>query len=152
MCKHCWDEGGPHHKDFIRGGVDPEDFEKEVNYHPKQKKSKKAKKYPGCPGNDKGPHIYVWTTEHNKSTLFLDYFGFHRYEQKVCCGCGHMDRRRKTPEYEERNAKEKDKAVRRGERVWKYWSFEDFDEGYREKRSRYIRQRGWDDYVYGWPW
>lgn len=38
MCKHCWGDEPLHHKDYIRGGVDPEDFEKEVNYRPKKKK------------------------------------------------------------------------------------------------------------------
>lgn len=153
MCKACystpqWNE--IHYK--RQGAVDPDDFYKEVNYRPKAKAKKAKKRYPGCPGNDKGPHVYMWTTEKNREDLFFDYYGFHKHEKKVCVGCGHVDKSRTTAEYDERNSKEKDKAYRKGRHVWNFWGFENYDEEYRAVRAAYIKRRGWDEYAYGGWW
>jgi hypothetical protein len=106
MCKHCWDEDGPHHKDFIRGGVTPEDFE-ETNYQTRLKSNKKRpKKQRGCPENDFGPHVYVWIPMPHAYDWwdydddFYRHHGFHRREAKVCCGCGKKVKSRYTEEFQ----------------------------------------------------
>lgn len=150
MCKHCWgDDRSVHHKDWIRGWAD--DGYEETR-HRASAKSKTKKKYPGCPGNDRGPHVYVWTTEKNHDSLFFDFYGFHKYEKMVCAGCGNVNKIATTEEYRKRNDKFKERRVRRGERVWKWIAFEDYDEEYREKRRRYISRNGYTNYLYSTLW
>lgn len=103
---HGWDKGEePNHADFIHGGVGVDDFEKEVNYQTRTKKNKaRAPRVRGCQGNDNGPHVYVWTTEHVNDWLafyggdFYERSGFHRREYKTCCGCGKVANSRYTDE------------------------------------------------------
>jgi len=154
MCDACtyYKSEAARNKDFRQGAINPDVYDEEVNYSPKTKAKKTKKRYPGCPGNDKGPHIYVWTTEKNNHTLFFEHYGFHKYEKRICVGCNHVDRKRTTQAYRERNAREKDKAARRGQRTYKYWTFEDHDEEYREVRRRYISRHGWDEYAYNGMW
>lgn len=118
----CWDcyanKGGDPYKDFRRGKVEIEDFDDEMPYrkapHGKafewsNKATRRARinKRPGCPENDMKAHLYVWTTElESEKTLFFRYFGFHKYQREVCCGCG---KHRKT-ENTERYIKRKDRA------------------------------------------
>lgn len=53
-------------------------------------KTKKTSKHEGCPGNDDGPHVYVWTRETfwKPSWRFNNWFWyFSDYEYKTCAGC-----------------------------------------------------------------
>lgn len=120
----CWDcennKGGDPYKNYRRGGVEPEDFEAEVNYRPK-KKEKVPVKHTGCTGNDGKAHVYVWTTEfeptgyytpwwtERKEPSFFKEYGFHEYERFVCVGCGHKKKSRYTEEYHKWVAKWKKK-------------------------------------------
>ena len=151
MCSGCysdpaWDE--IHYR--RQGAVGVEDFYKEVNYTKKSKK-KNVKKYPGCPGNEGKAHIYVWTTEFNGKSLFFDFYGFHKFEKKICAGCGHKDRSRRTEEYNRRNEKVFAKREPRRHSSIRWFSFEDYDDEYREKRSAYTKRWGWDyEYISSW--
>lgn len=121
MCKHCWDEweNGPHHKDFIRGGVEESDFE-DVTPH-KKKAAKKPRKRDRCPETENGRHVYVWTTEFEPTGVYRSMWndrliqsfyaehGFFDYERRVCCGCGKKAGMRRTAEYNEFIAKWKKK-------------------------------------------
>jgi len=56
----------------------------------RKKKGKKTSKHVGCPGNDDGPHVYVWTKETKWRPVWgwsnwLWYIG--DYEYKTCAGC-----------------------------------------------------------------
>ena len=166
MCKHCWDDTETdHHKDFIRGGVPIDDFEKEVNYQKNiKKKNKKSKTRPGCPGNEYKAHIYVWTTETAFRDFFYDYYGFSKTQHRVCVGCGKHNGSKPSDEYlkvkERRWAKlatpENGVPVSRWRYrrnrhlvVFKYWSWENYDEDYRKARREYIDRNGWPSYLYG---
>ena len=46
---HGWDRDPDTHADFVRGGVTPDDFEKEVNYKPRRKKKGCKKSKDGSP-------------------------------------------------------------------------------------------------------
>lgn len=141
------------YRDFKDGAVAPEFGEEEINYSPKKRRKNSVKKYPGCPGNDRGSHVYIWTTEYNTPNLFSDYYGFHKREKKICAGCEHIDKTRLTDEYRERNDKFKEKRARRGERIWKWISFEDYDEDYRAARKHCRDRYGWHEYIYdGYMW
>ena len=161
MCKHCWDdEPEPHHKDYIRGGVDVSDFDEVVRYrHPKRRKPKE--RYPrerGCIGNNYGPHVYVWTTETNdKKDPFYTTFGYHKNEYRVCAGCGAGWKSRHTERYEKTKERKWIKRtggpfnVKRGEPVrrygWRYHSYygfkweDDFPE-FIEARQAFMKARG----------
>lgn len=165
MCSHCWDEGGPHHKDFIRGAVEPDDFEKEVNYKPKAKKSKSVSKrnYPGCPGNEGKAHVYVWTTEYEVKDFFYDYYGFYKNQSRICAGCGKKNGSKPSDPYMRRKNREWDKRyggeynMERGKPLSRYrrgpsfswWSWESYDEEFTTKRREYIKRYGWTHYIYG---
>lgn len=52
--------------------------------------AKKSKRHEGCPGNDNGPHVYVWTRE----THWKPFWGWNSwfwymgdYEYRTCAGC-----------------------------------------------------------------
>lgn len=96
MCYDCW---GSTHKDFVRGGVDVSDFEDTVT-HPKP--APKRARTRGCPGNDHGAHVYVWTTEHCNCG-FSKRHGFHVFETYACAGCGKRMKTRKTEQYQKSN-------------------------------------------------
>lgn len=56
----------------------------------KSKHGKKSKRHVGCPGNNDGPHVYVWTRE----TFWKPLWGWNNwfwymsdYEFKTCAGC-----------------------------------------------------------------
>ena len=142
----CWDcyanKGGDPYKDFRRGKVEVSDFDDEFRYVKaggktqfewSNKATRRARQKPkpraGCPENNMKAHLYVWTTElESEKTIFFRYYGFHKYQREVCCGCG---KRRKT-EFSERYIKRKDRA----------WEKLDnpFPKG--EPVSRYYRWRG----------
>lgn len=161
MCKHCWDAGeSEHHKDFIQGAVDPDDGWVEVNYQARPKsKNKKKKTRPGCSGNEYGPHIYVWTTEREFRDFFYDYFGFPKYQHKVCVGCGKTNGSKHSDEYmkvKERKWAKKatpEKGVpvsrwNRRYRSFKWWSWESEDAEYMAARREYIDRNGYPRYLY----
>jgi hypothetical protein len=56
-------------------------------------------------GNNWGPHVYVWTTEHrwlfmwDRENEFYSKHGFYRREHLTCCGCGKVARSRNTKEF-----------------------------------------------------
>jgi hypothetical protein len=80
-----------------------------VDYVRVRKKNKKRpKKKRGCPGNDFGPHVYVWQPmislyswwpEAGPDPFFAKH-GFHRREEKVCCGCPKRDGFRYTEQFQ----------------------------------------------------
>lgn len=140
MCKHCWDwNEGVHHKDWVRGYEEPEDFEKEVNYKPKKKDKAGPKKKPGCPGNEGKSHVYVYTTEYNIEDLFFLYFGFHKTEKRICAGCGKSGYKTRVTE----RYRKKFKSTNR------WGGAESRHEGYREFRRRWLVQRGYTNEWYG---
>lgn len=62
------------------GGYEETPHRKKKNY---QKKIRK-----GCPGNNNGAHVYVWTAEFAWDYYWEKYFfGANRYEYYICCGC-----------------------------------------------------------------
>lgn len=113
---HGWDGEKDNHADFVHGGVDPSDFEDEVRHRKKRGKARPKKKR-GCPENDFGPHVYVWTTEyfrsdggfddwiHHYEKDFWDRNGFNRREYKTCVGCLQRVKSRYTEEMKKRIAK-----------------------------------------------
>jgi len=164
MCKHCLDYDDPHHKDFIRGGVDPEDFDKEVNYQTNlKKKNKKVKTRPGCPGNDYKAHVYVWTTENEYRDFFCDYFGFPKYQHNICAGCGKRNGTKCSDQYMKVKEREWAKLAvpEKGVPIpfwrhrtrhyvsFKWWDWENYNEDYRKARKAYIDRHGLPRYIYG---
>lgn len=88
-CDYC--EGRGNRRDFRHGKVDENDF---VDILPRRKataKKPKPKKKRGCPGNDFGPHVYVWipytTGVYDNADQFFKENGFHKREALVCAGC-----------------------------------------------------------------
>lgn len=165
MCKACkMDPSDMARYRTRQGALDVEDFEKEVNYRPSAKAKKtKGKTRPGCPGNEYGPHVYVWTSEREMDSLFYRYFGWHKYQSHICAGCGKKDRSKYSDKYEARKKKEWDKryavSVKRGEPVgrgrgrgpyYRYWEWESYHEGFRAYRKDYLTQKGFTNLVYGW--
>ena len=175
MCWDCYDhpKGDPY-KIFRQGGVPVEDFDDEIPFRhsPRRvkKKGARAKENRGCPGNNNGEHVYVWTTEFNVEDLFFRFYGFHKYERERCCGCNSRRRgTRLTEEYvkiKERRYRKLTAGgefnVKRGEpvpmryrggikRLPSYWAYawENFDEDYQKFRKDYIKMYGRNDYVYG---
>lgn len=168
----CWDcndnpKGDPY-KNYIRGGVEIDDFEKEVNYQTRLKgrsgyrrKFKKEKTRPGCPENNFGPHIYVWTSEFisDDRDFFFRVFGWHKWEEKVCAGCEKTGRPSRLTE---RYAKVKERKytkmygdgtnVPRGAAVsrygrrnnrkanFTYWCWEDYDEKFIAAKEEYLKR------------
>jgi len=150
---HGWDKGEkPNHADFIHGGVPIEDFDEDVRIgHPKRRKKKvKRKNYPGCPANNRKGHVWVWTEEFEReNTLCYRYFGFHEYERKVCCGCGHRDASRRSEAYRARKEKMWAK-YRRSYSRYRWWTWESYDEGYQAYRKDYIAKHGFTNAVWNW--
>lgn len=107
---HGWDGEEDTHADFVHGGVPPSDFEDLVPYRKKRGKARKKKEKRGCPENDFGPHIYVWTPQvllyswwpEKGADPFYDKYGFHRREVKTCCGCEKTNGYRYTAEFQKR--------------------------------------------------
>lgn len=72
----------------IRQGAGEDAFwdEDELVTFPSQTKKKKHKRHQGCPGNDNGAHVYVWTLDEND--WWRHYFPNEKREAKMCAGCG----------------------------------------------------------------
>lgn len=166
----CWDcnnnDKGDPYKNFRRGGVEVEDFADEFRYmkpshktqfdwsKKKRRASMRASTRPGCPENNFKAHPYVWTTElESEKTIFFRFFGFHKYQREVCCGCG---KRRKT-ENTERYVKRKDRAwekfeslpkgqpvsrYRRGLTRYSWFVWEDYNDEYMDFRKEEIAKVG----------
>lgn len=166
MCWDCYDnKGGDPYKDFRHGKVEIEDFDDEIPYrHTKRRTVKKKnreawkiQRRPGCPENDYKPHVYVWTQENeSEQAIFFRFFGFHRSQTEVCCGCGkegkskYSDRyqRRKDREWEKLNDMPKGQPVSRyryrgGYTTYSSFRWEEEFEEYREFRSAEIKRVGW---------
>lgn len=79
---HGWDHEEDNHADFKHGGVGIEDFESPRH---KKKSLKKKTGKRGCPGNDFGPHVYIWIDWDGRQDSL--WFRDNTYEIKVCCGC-----------------------------------------------------------------
>lgn len=174
MCDCCSSKS---HKDFIRGGVEADDFDKEVNYQTRIKGRgfkgrKKEKTRPGCPENNYGPHIYVWTTEFEEEDLFFKHYGYHKREREFCAGCGKRRHgSRVTERYEKVRKRKYEKMYgdgtnvprgtprprRRGDRkpTYKYWSWEKYDEAFVTKvEAHNAKHHGWEGkyYISGYLW
>lgn len=141
MCYDCWGYSDDLRRDFRAGKVEIYDFKEEVNYQKRLRKRdrKPRKRYPGCPGNNGGSHVYVYTTEGNYDDLFYRYFGFHKIERSMCCGC--------------RKPKGKTRVTAKYEKKFKstntWASPERKIEAYREFRNRWLVQRGYTPEWYG---
>lgn len=172
MCRDC-DYGYEKETDFRRGKVDVDDFYKEVNYQTRLKGRTgyrvkfRDKTRPGCPGNNFGPHIYVWTTEGQTSSFFSDYYGFYKYEFRICCGCGKKTKSRLSEPYLKIKARKWEKMyggeynVQRGAPVSKYhrwgpsysyWHWENYDSDFVKARKEYIDRHGYPSYLYNYGW
>lgn len=103
MCKSCKMNDREIETFYRRQGmVDAEDFDDEPRYrHPKRRRrTNKTKTRPGCPDNNFGPHVPIWTTEFNRTDyLFYKVFGWHKWEKNICAGCGKKMGTRKTERY-----------------------------------------------------
>jgi hypothetical protein len=58
--------------------------------HRKTAKRKKVNKHEGCPGNDNGPHIYVWARETRWKPVWNWngwFWSMGDYEYNTCAGC-----------------------------------------------------------------
>lgn len=166
MCKACtyWKKEWAKVQDVRDGAIEPDDFEKEVNYQKRlKKKNKRTRSYPGCPGNDGNAHVYIWTTETETPSFFEDYYGFPRRQRRVCAGCGKYSSSKLSDEYMAAKIRrwnklpDVEKGVpipwrynRRGMIRFAYWSWENDDADYMAARSDYIDQHGWSDYVWGY--
>lgn len=108
---HGWDKDeSPNHADFVHGGVDEDDFVGTTR-HKKKAPTKARTRRRGCPENDGGPHVYVWTSESYSSwcTFYEENFfkenGYFRREYLLCCGCKRYKKSRYTEEMQKRIAK-----------------------------------------------
>lgn len=122
------------HKQFTQGGVGLDDFVDTIK-HVKKADPKKHVKKRGCPGNDYKAHVYVWVPEVDTSPWksdreFFDFYGFHKYEYKICAGCEKRTNFRLTEEYTKKfkqsgrwgSAEYKDPAYMKSrERRWRTW-------------------------------
>lgn len=149
-----------------QGAVEVSDFDEEPRYRKVttgkrwnyNKKKPRKKTRPGCPENNFGPHLFVWTTElESEKTLFFKFYGFHKYQREVCCGCG----KRRNSELTERYIKRKDRAwekfsdLPKGEPVprWRYrgtprrvhysyFTWENEDKGFAAFKKAEAERRG----------
>lgn len=94
MCKSCWDfYQFPDHRER---NVYREEDEYEAP-HKKKGKSKKPKRFKGCPQRNGSAHIYVWIEYHGKKmrwtrngTKWVDEIWW----DQTCVGCSHKKNRR----------------------------------------------------------
>lgn len=121
-----WTQRAVDRRDYRGGAVGEEDFSDEFR-HKKKSARDKSKKKRGCPENEFGPHIYVWTTEPELTGYFIGWSGkriasfheengFFRREHKICCGCGKKLKSRYTEEMENYL-----KSGRRPSFYWEEW-------------------------------
>lgn len=99
MCKACkMDPLEAKRMQVRQGAVDPEDFYEETDYR-KPAKTKKRDYY--CPENDGKRHITAWVPliDDLGAKIFHEYYGFWKYEEKVCVGCGKRYTRRVSDDY-----------------------------------------------------
>lgn len=78
-------DGPNNYKDGRRGACEDAFWDEDelVDFPRASRKKRKPRK--GCPGNDFGPHVYVWVPY---GDFYEDYpWTSNRYEIKVCCGC-----------------------------------------------------------------
>ena len=163
---HDWDHPGPNHADFIHGGVGVNDFDETFRYKKvkKVKKPKKPRTRPGCPADNYGPHVFVWTSEGVSKNIFFDHYGYHKWEHETCAGC----KKRRNARLTERYMKVKERkwrdmmgdgsSIQRGIPVsrrlswgqsFPHWQWEDEDETYVKRRNDYIDRNGWSSsYIY----
>lgn len=146
MCRCCKMDPSEDARYRLRQGEIPiEDFDEEVRYRrPSRGRgysyNKKRKREPrGCPANNNKAHVWVWTTEKEITDIFFNYFGFHKRETKVCCGCGKVSKTRETEEY-----------MRRKERAWRKRTGGEFNVKRGEPVSRYSRYRGKSFWSFSW--
>lgn len=182
MCKACkMDPKDERVREFRMGAVEPEDFEIEFNYQTRTKGKSgrrwrtsgnaKTKTRPGCPENEFKAHIYVWTTEYEDDNFFSDYYGFHKNQTQICCGCGKGNKVKRSDEYEKIKARKFRKLfgdgtqVPRGEPIghwvnslphgytripsYNYWSWESYDKDYMAARRDYMARHGFPKYLWG---
>jgi hypothetical protein len=82
-------------KSYTTRGVELRDFrqDKSDGYDetPHRKtKTKKSNKHVGCPGNNDGPHVYVWTREaYWRPVWYWNswFWSLSDYEYRICAGC-----------------------------------------------------------------
>ena len=85
-------------KSYTTRGIELRDFRHDksdgyVETPHRKTKVKETNRHVGCPGNNDGPHVYVWTKEIYSTTFsryrnVLAYFYFlSAYEYKICAGC-----------------------------------------------------------------
>lgn len=137
-------DGPDTYKDGRRGGLEDAFWDEDelVDFPRKRRKKDPRTRRPGCIGNNNKQHVYVWTTERNTTdTLFYRYFRFHKYEKKICVGCGKQDGYRLSEQF-----------VKKFKSTHKWSSAENNHAGYRAYKSEYIRKHGWGSYIYDWPW
>lgn len=85
-----WAAGGIYRRDFRH---DKSDGYEETPHKSKHGKPKASSKHVGCPGNNDGAHVYVWTKEIFADThrryhgLWGYFYWLGEYEYKVCAGC-----------------------------------------------------------------
>src|SRR5689334_17000767 len=84
------------YKDLRRGAAEDAFWdEDEPVYMPRKKGKKRPSAKKGCPGNDDGPHVYIWVKV-TKRYLRWNGNGFFTmtYNEKTCCGCNKVTRRK----------------------------------------------------------
>jgi len=133
------------YKDMRRGATEDAFWdEKELVDHRRKGGKKPKKTRAGCPANDYKAHVYVWTTETDDTfrSLFQRYFGFYKYEYKICCGCRKRGKGyRLTEQY-----RKKFKTDNR-------WSSKEYQhEGFNEYRRKWLIQHGYTKEYYGYWW
>lgn len=155
MCKACqaYKKEYAETQDIRQGRVEPDDFEREVNYKPK-KKVKSSRRYSGtgCAGNDGGPHVRVWTASDGwDGEFFRKHYGYYKYERYVCVGCGAGFKTRLSERYmkvkERKWAKKPDfpkgeplSRWGRGRKRFKWWDWEDEDPTYAAAYKEHITE------------
>ena len=120
MCKACkMDPREMRTYEIRKGAVEPEDFYEETNYQKRVGKPKDKRTRPGCPENDGKRHITGWVVRPEgrfgyEASDFYDFFGFYKYEYKVCLGCGkYYHGTRLTQEYKDRFGDRKYSVIER---------------------------------------
>lgn len=138
-------DGPDTYKDGRRGGLSDAFWDEDelVDFpRPSRRKKRVRKTRPGCPGNNNKRHIYVYTTEFNSDRdLFFRYFGFYKWEKRVCCGCTVRGGSRLSERYTKKF------------KTYSRWSSAEMrNEGYAQYRRDYIAKYGYTEAVTGGWW